>query len=124
VLVHELQSAPKIAIFNKKYVGMKLNPGNTRRQTKGSVREVDLHLKKGYSGKDAIMRQTELFRSELDSAQKKGIKEVIFIHGLGSGKLRQELINILSTHYPSFTYQDAPFSNYGYGGAIIVTLRK
>jgi len=99
---------------------VKPSPGNKT----GSVKEVDLHLKKGYNSSDAIDRQLTLFRSELDSALRTGIKEIVFIHGVGTGKLRQELIKTLSSHYQSFSYHDAPFSKYGYGGALVVIIKK
>ncbi len=88
----------------------------------GFVKEVDLHLKNGYNSGDAINRQIELFRSELDSARRSGRKEIIFIHGVGSGKLKQELIKVLLKEYPSFSYRDAPYSKYGYGGATLFTI--
>jgi len=90
----------------------------------GSIKEVDLHLKAGYNSSDAIDRQIELFRSELDSAMRSGRKEIIFIHGVGSGRLKQELINTLTKYYPSFSYHDAPFNKYGYGGAMLVRILR
>ncbi|HUW93463.1 MAG TPA: Smr/MutS family protein [Bacteroidales bacterium] len=89
-----------------------------------SIKEVDLHLKEGYSQSDAIERQIERFRGELDSAVRTGRKEIIFIHGIGSGKLKQELRRIISTYYTSCSYQDASFNRYGFGGATLVTIRK
>ena len=88
------------------------------------IKEVDLHLKAGYNSDDAVERQTARFRSELDSAIRSGIKEIIFIHGMGAGKLREELRRTISTYYTSCSYQDAPFSRYGYGGATLVTINK
>lgn len=95
--------------------------GHVNERSKAGVRVVDLHLKKGYTSGDALKRQVELFRSEIESAAREGRREVVFIHGLGSGRLREELIRTLITYYPSLTYQDAPFSLYGYGGALLVT---
>jgi len=88
------------------------------------IREVDLHLRSGYRGHDAVERQLSRFRGELESAVRRGDKEIIFIHGAGSGKLREEIRQILSDNYPSFIFQDAPFSRYGYGGATLVTIKK
>lgn len=92
--------------------------------SKGTAREVDLHLKPGYQGKDAIERQAALFRSAMDSAARKGTRQIIFIHGAGSGRLREELLRILREEYPTAEYQDAPFSRYGYQSALLVTIKK
>ncbi len=88
------------------------------------TREIDLHLGSGYSGRDAVERQLARFRGELESAVRRGDREIIFIHGVGSGKLREEIREILSDNYPSFIFQDAPFSRYGYGGATLVTIKR
>mgnify|MGYP001305502099 CR=1 FL=1 len=88
------------------------------------IKEVDLHLKAGYNTADAIERQIERFRSELENAIRSGRKEIVFIHGIGSGKLKQELRRIISTYYQTCSYQDASFGKYGYGGATLVTINK
>ncbi len=88
------------------------------------TREVDLHLRSGYSHPDAIERQLARFRGELESAVRRGDREIIFIHGVGSGRLREEIRKILYHDYPSFICQDAPFSRYGFGGATLVIIKK
>lgn len=88
------------------------------------IREVDLHLREGYNSPDAIARQLARFRAELDSAVRSGRNEIIFIHGVGNGILKQELRNIISSDYPSCSFQDAPFNRYGYGGATLVIIKK
>ena len=88
------------------------------------TREVDLHLGSGYSQPDAVERQLARFRSELESAVRRGDRDIIFIHGQGTGRLREEIRQILADRYPSFIFQDAPFSRYGYGGATLVNIKK
>jgi len=87
-------------------------------------KEIDLHLKPAQSPADVIERQISRFRGELEGAIRRGEKEIIFIHGVGSGRLKEELRMILKEEYPSCVYQDAPFSRYGFGGATLVTIRK
>ncbi len=96
---------------------MKPKPGN-------QIKEVDLHLKAGYNSDDGVERQIARFRSEIDSALRSGRKEIIFIHGIGSGKLKQELRRIVTEYYPTCSYQDASFSKYGFGGATLITINK
>lgn len=88
------------------------------------IKEIDLHLKEGYNSPDAVERQLARFRAELDSAVRRGLREIVFIHGIGNGKLKQELREIIETEYKTFSYQDAPFNKYGFGGATLVTLKK
>ncbi|MFP4019887.1 MAG: Smr/MutS family protein [Bacteroidales bacterium] len=48
---------------------------------------------------------------------------MVFIHGVGNGRLRYELRKSLDKDYPDLDYQDASFQEYGYG-ATLVFLRK
>jgi dsDNA-specific endonuclease/ATPase MutS2 len=88
------------------------------------MREVDLHLGRGHGGIQALDRQMARFRGELNSAIRAGEKEVIFIHGVGSGKLREEIHATLASGYPSCSWHDAPFARYGYNGATVVTIKR
>jgi len=103
---------------------MKGNRTKRENSSGRGTREVDLHLRSGYSDPDAVERQLARFRGELESAVRRGDKEIIFIHGQGTGRLREEIRQILSRDHPSFLCQDAPFSRYGYGGATLVTIKK
>lgn len=85
---------------------------------------IDLHVKPGQAVAAIIERQITRFRGELVGAIGRGEKEIIFIHGVGSGRLKEELRRILKEEYPACTFQDAPFSIYGYGGATLVIIRK
>ncbi|MCU0459228.1 MAG: hypothetical protein MUE37_09115 [Bacteroidales bacterium] len=105
-------------------------PGARQPGIKGSeragrvVREVDLHLPPGHSGTEALERQLVRFRGELNSAIRAGEKEIIFIHGAGSGRLREALRAAVAAEYPSCTCHDASFSRYGYNGATGVKTGK
>ncbi|MFZ2285429.1 MAG: Smr/MutS family protein [Bacteroidales bacterium] len=88
------------------------------------IREVDLHLRPGQSGAEAIGRQLAQFRGEMNSAIRSGLTEIIFIHGVGSGRLKEHIRSILTEEYPMCSFQDAPFSRYGFGGATLVTVKK
>lgn len=97
---------------------MKSTPG------RGVTKEIDLHLRAGYSGADALERQLSRFTGELDAAIKRGDREIIFIHGYGNGRLRHEIRGIVAERYPGCACADASFSRYGYGGATIVAIMK
>src|SRR5512136_1058215 len=88
------------------------------------VRVVDLHLKAGYNQADAIERQLARFRGELDSAIRARAGEIVFIHGVGTGILKDELRRIVSSDYTSCGFQDAPFSRFGINGATLVVIKN
>lgn len=92
-------------------------------RTGGKSRVVDLHLKQGYNHPDAVERQLARFRGELDSALRAGEKEIIFIHGVGTGKLKDEIRRITAEDYPSCSCHDAPFGLYGVGGATLIVIK-
>ena len=103
-----------------------MNGNHSPKGTPGRAgpREIDLHLKPAQSVADVIERQITRFRGELEGAIRRGEKEIIFIHGVGSGRLKEEIKKILKEEYPACSFQDAPFSRYGYGGATLVFTRK
>jgi len=87
--------------------------------------EVDLHIENlldnhnGLSNAEIINIQLTHFQKELESALAKQAERIIFIHGVGTGKLRQELIKKLNQEYPKLSYQDASFKEYGYGATMV-----
>ncbi len=90
---------------------------------------VDLHIEKiarGYKAfapKDAIDYQKDHFIAILNRYRtQKGLK-IDFVHGMGKGTLREELISILKSRFTSYIFEDAPFTIYGYQGALRVTIR-
>lgn len=103
---------------------MKPGTGRLRGDGKPKSKEVDLHMKSGYSGSDAIERQLARVRGEMDNAARSGLREIIFIHGVGSGKLKEELRRIITEHYPSYSYHDASFARYGYGAATVAVKKN
>jgi len=83
-------------------------------------KEVDLHIeelvdkKNGMSNHEILSIQLERFEKELDAAILNGYKKITFIHGVGNGRLKQEIISILKST-EGITYQDAPYKTYGFG---------
>lgn len=87
---------------------------------KSLEKEVDLHINElvestsGLSNFEMLNIQLETFEKELDEAIEKGLKKITFIHGVGNGRLKQEIIAALKKT-PGVDYQDASFKEYGYG---------
>lgn len=88
--------------------------------------EVDLHIQNlvdDYGQMDnAEMLEIQLsrFRTSLESAIIHKTRRIVFIHGVGNGKLKYELRKILDTEYKKVRYQDASFKEYGYGATMVL----
>ena len=82
--------------------------------------EVDLHSKKiiedesEMTGSQILEVQRRLFVQCLESAIEEKLQKVIFIHGVGNGVLKNEIITILK-EYPNTHYFDASMQKYGCG---------
>jgi hypothetical protein len=91
--------------------------------------EIDLHINElldnsaGLSNNQILEIQKEKVESEMKLAIQTGVKKIVFIHGVGQGVLKQEVINLLKTKFKKYYFQDASFKEYGYGATMII-LRK
>ena len=88
---------------------------------------IDLHIheliddERGFSRNELLDLQMKKFISELDSAIKKRIGRIVFIHGVGNGRLKMEIVKALAKpKYKKLNYQDASFKEYGYGATMII----
>ena len=87
--------------------------------------EIDLHIEEiidqysNLSSGEILDIQMNKFYTALESAIIHKMNRIIFIHGVGNGKLKYELIKALDEKYPDLKYQDASFKEYGYGATMI-----
>jgi len=87
--------------------------------------EIDLHINElldntnGLSPKDILDYQIEKFNEVMRANLRHTGTKVVFIHGKGEGKLRQELLRNLKLYYPKCNAQDANFQKYGFGATMI-----
>lgn len=83
--------------------------------------EVDLHIEEITSdyekmnSAEIIQLQLHTFEKEFENAIANGMKEIIFIHGIGNGKLRTEIHRYLSKSADIEYYKDARKEKFGYG---------
>jgi hypothetical protein len=83
--------------------------------------ETDLHIEqltKDYDKMNAAQMlelQLKTFESALDRAILEAYDEIIFIHGVGNGTLRNEIHKRLSKHPNIAYYKDARKEKFGYG---------
>lgn len=98
---------------------------SARQKLKSLEKEVDLHIEElidshsGLTNAQILNIQVEHFEQELDTAMAGGLKKVVFIHGVGNGRLKQELISILKT-LDGISYHDASYKKYGFGATEVV----
>lgn len=116
--------------FAKYFIGEKIRgkEANKLKQEKenSNSMEVDLHIHEivedtsGLSDGEILDIQLRRFQMALEIALNGKIKKVVFIHGVGQGKLKYEITRILHNKYPDLKYQDASFKEYGYGATMVL----
>ncbi len=86
--------------------------------------EVDLHIEEllentaGMDNSEIIRYQLRYFEKCMDEARRRPIKRFVAIHGIGKGRLRDEIRKILVSE--NIEHYDAPLSKYGYGATEII----
>ena len=86
---------------------------------------VDLHYDKlstitgEHSNAEKLKLQLDTFEKQLENAIAAGQHEVTFIHGTGSGVLREEIHRRLSKHDHVEYYKDARKEKFGYGATYV-----
>ncbi len=83
--------------------------------------EVDLHIHElldnfeRMTNGEIVTIQMEHFERMLAIAEKKKVKKVIFIHGVGQGVLRAEIRSFIKSYYPQCEFLDGNYQKYGHG---------
>ncbi len=104
----------------KEFTGRTKISKSKKEHLKSLEKEIDLHIEElienteGMTNHEMLSVQLEKFEKELDAAIAQGIKKIVFIHGVGNGRLKQEIISVLKT-IKGITYQDASYKEYGLG---------
>lgn len=115
-----------------KALNVKINSDNQtpnkpkKEAPKSDIEVVDLHAEQildstaNMTSGEILMAQLSRFNIALSLAVNSGKHgKIVFIHGVGSGKLKYELQKELSRKYPQLNSQDASFREYGYGALMI-----
>lgn len=86
---------------------------------------VDLHIEnllpshRGMSNGEIIDVQLRYFTKALDNAIHNNYYRIVFIHGVGKGRLREEIIALLDT-YSGISYRAASYELYGWGATEVL----
>ena len=96
------------------------------KSTDEGTEEVDLHIEQlvddytSLSSGEILDIQMSRFNIALDGAIRNKNKRIVFIHGVGNGKLKYEIRKTLDSKYSRLKYQDASFKEYGYGATMVM----
>ncbi len=96
-----------------------------KQKIKDLTKEVDLHIEElidshsGLTNAQILAIQLERFEKELEYCLSNNMRKLIVIHGVGNGKLKQEITAILKS-IDGISYHDASYKNYGFGATEIL----
>ncbi len=108
----------KESFFNK--------PAKEEKQIAKPNREVDLHIEKirndyQFLSKSEILEiQLAEFHKNLDAAITHKLPEIVFIHGVGNGVLKNHIHKTVSKHPQVRTFKDAQKEKFGFGATEVV----
>lgn len=104
--------------------GIKRSKPHAQNDSKNEM-EIDLHIEElidnfsGMSNFEIVNVQLNHFNKALDNAIHGHYRKLIVIHGVGNGRLKQEVRNILSS-YSNVRFFDASYAKYGFGATEIL----
>lgn len=93
---------------------------------KTDMLEVDLHIEElidnpaHLEAGEILNIQMARFETSLETAILHKLRKIVFIHGIGAGKLKYEIQQRLNKKYSHLRYQDASFKEYGYGATMVI----
>ena len=120
-VAHELQLK---FVKQKQQIDQPL-PKPASKATKNDTEEVDLHIEqlvdnpKAFTPVEMLGIQMKRFTDTLEEAKRNRMKRIVFIHGVGNGRLRLEIQRVLKQKYPKLRHQDASFKEYGFGATLV-----
>ncbi|MCU0435197.1 MAG: DUF2027 domain-containing protein [Bacteroidia bacterium] len=88
-------------------------------------KEVDLHIEElldnwnGMTNGQLLDIQLRRMQQELDQAMADHLQRIIFIHGVGNGRLKTEIRRVLGT-YKGIRFYDASYQRYGFGATEVM----
>jgi len=120
--INELKNIPVVKIISEKE---KPQPRKISKVRTPLEDEVDLHIEnllpshRGMSNAEIIDVQLRHFTKALDNAIRNNYYKIVFIHGVGKGRLKEEIHNILRS-YKGITWRAASYEKYGWGATEVL----
>jgi hypothetical protein len=114
-------------IILEKESAIRSGPRTSKKHRSNSpvTEEVDLHIEnlldnfRGMTNTEIINIQINRCISKLESAIRRKVNRIVFIHGVGEGVLKSEIRKVLST-YSNIEFYDASYSKYGFGATEVL----
>ena len=113
--------------FEKQKMQIDNPPRSVKKAPETDTEEVDLHIEqlvddnpKKLTPAEMLDIQMRHFTSALEGAIRNRLRRIVFIHGVGNGRLRLEIHRTLNQKYPKLRFQDASFKEYGYGATMVI----
>lgn len=119
------QSDFSVVLKQKGDVATSIKKTIPKKEKSNTVEEIDLHIHaiqddyKDLTNGEIINIQLSRFETALEGAMRNNQQKIVFIHGVGNGKLKHELRKKLDRKYPDLKYQDASFREYGFGATLV-----
>ncbi|MDR1582975.1 MAG: DUF2027 domain-containing protein [Prevotellaceae bacterium] len=96
---------------------------------KPDIEEIDLHIEellddiRGLDNGQILEIQKTRFITALEAGFAAKTKKMVFIHGVGNGRLKHEIRRLLDAQYTGLVrYYDASFQEYGFGATMVILL--
>jgi hypothetical protein len=126
IIPEEKQPASKLKIIGHLKDFNKTEKLISKHTISKGIAEVDLHIDElvesieGKNNLELLTIQLGYFQDCLEAFISKRFSKIIFIHGVGNGRLKTELRQILKDSYPKLPFYDASMSKYGLGATEVV----
>jgi hypothetical protein len=102
-------------------------PVKPLQKPKPAIEEVDLHIgelvedMRGLDNAQMLEIQKARFIAAMESGFASKTEKIVFIHGVGNGRLKYEIRRLLDTQYAGLArYYDASFQEYGFGATMVI----
>lgn len=100
-----------------------------RHKVDDKIAEVDLHISElvdhfaGMSNADMLSLQMDYVQKCMDQAREEKLSKIIFIHGVGAGTLKNEILRFLRKQ-EDVSFYDASYARYGLGATEVSFTRN
>jgi hypothetical protein len=117
---------PDVVIDAQKLRESFFKPVEEKHEMMRPQKEIDLHIEKiqsdyqNLSNTAILNTQLKVFQSALDAAIVHQYPEIVFIHGIGNGVLKNEIHKALSRNNRIKTFMDAHKEKFGYGATRVI----
>lgn len=124
--ITELESDHTIQFDKEELIEQMLTKSYAEPKLDTPNREVDLHIEEltdqfpSMSAEEMLRFQLAAFHKNLEGAIVHHFQNIIFIHGVGNGTLRNEIHKQLGKHPHVKTFKDARKEKFGYGATEVI----